>query len=76
MMEFDQRGIAHDVKESSSGYTFYLDCSDGTSMKCFSRKKISELGHYGVSGSFSDDRSIFFVSDIMLLDSSSGEYKA
>ncbi len=68
LMEFDERGIAHDVKRTSIGYTFLMDCSDGTSMKCFSREPVSNLGHYGVSGSFSDDGTIFFVSSILLLD--------
>ncbi len=68
MMDFDQRGIVHDVKRTSNGYTFQMDCSDGTFMKCFSKESVSDLGHYGVSGSFSDDGSIFFVSSIHLFD--------
>ncbi len=68
LMDFDERGIVHDVKRTSNGYTFQMDCSDGTFMKCFSREGVSELGHYGVSGSFSEDGSIFFVSSLVLLD--------
>ena len=76
MMEFDQRGIAYGVSESSKGYTFDFDCSDGTKMRCFSKVEVIELGHYGISGAFSSDGSIFFVSTLTLLDDSFlGQYK-
>ena len=68
MMEFDQRGIAHGVSESAKGYTFDFDCSDGTKIRCFSKVEVTELGHYGISGAFSSDGSIFFVSTLTLLD--------
>ena len=68
LMEFDQGGIVHDVRKTSNGYTFQMDCSDGTSMRCFSKDQVVDLGHYGVSGLFSEDRSIFFVSTIFLFD--------
>ncbi len=70
LMDFDQRGIAHDVKRTSNGYTFQFDCSDGTFMKCFSKESVEDLGHYGISGSMSEDGSIFFVSSLVLLDAS------
>ena len=68
LLEFDQRGIVHVVKRTSNGYTFQMDCSDGSFMKCFSRESVVDLGHYGISGSFSQDGSIFFASSVVLLD--------
>ena len=70
MMEFDHTGIVHDISASSSGYTFQIDMSDGSSMKCFSRSEPVELGYYGIIGNLSDDGSIFFVSNIVSLDRS------
>ncbi len=76
MKEFDRRGIAYNVEESPKGYTFDFDCSDGASIRCFCKEKAAELGHYGISGDFSADGSIFFVSTLTLLDASPlGEYK-
>ena len=66
--DYDYTGIVYDVRTSSSGYVFYLDSSEGESFKCFFRDEVSELGHYGVSGSFSDDGSIFFVGSADCLD--------
>ena len=70
MMEYDHTGIVHDISSSSSGYTFQIDMSDGSSMKCFSRSEPVELGYYGIIGDLSDDGSIFFVSNIVSLDRS------
>ncbi len=69
--EYDHTGIVHDIRSSSSGYTFYIDMSDGSSLKCFSRSEPSELGYYGISGDLSDDGSIFFVSDMVCFDDTS-----
>ena len=66
--DYDYTGIVHDIRASSSGYVFYFDSSEGESFKCFFREEVSELGSYGVSGSFSDDGSIFFVGSAECLD--------
>lgn len=59
-------GIVHGIRESSSGYTFQLDTSDGT-FRCFHSTCPVELGYYRVDGEFSDDGSILFVSDMFLI---------
>ena len=59
-------GIVHDIRESSSGYTFQLDTSNGT-FRCFHSTCPVELGYYRVDGEFSDDGSILFVSDMFLI---------
>ena len=71
MIDYDRTGIVHDVRSGPSGYTFYIDEHDGSSMKCFSRSEPSELGYYGISGDLSDDGSIFFVSNMVRLDGQS-----
>lgn len=68
MIDYDRTGIVHDVRPGSSGYTFYIDEYDGSSMKCFSRSEPFELGYYGITGNLSDDGSIFFVSNMVRLD--------
>jgi len=53
-------GIAHDVKSSNNGFTFYMDTVDRT-IRCFSSERPDDLGYYAVRGNFSDDHNIFFV---------------
>lgn len=62
IVEYDHTGIVHDIRSSANGFTFYLDTSDGKSIKCFFKEEPVELGHYGVVGDQSDDGSMFFVS--------------
>ena len=70
-IEYDHLGIVHDVKASSSGYTFYIDCSD-TSFRCFCKERPDDLGYYGISGTFSNDRTMFFVEHMGLVIPRSG----
>lgn len=65
--EYDMTGIAHDIRSSSSGFTFHLDTVDG-SIRCYFKESPTNLGYYGVKGSFSDDGSIFFVKAIVHLE--------
>ena len=66
-VQYEYTGIASDVKEGSSGYTFQLNTKDGT-MKCFTRDPVLDEGYYGITGSFSSDGSIFFIEELALLD--------
>lgn len=66
--EYDMTGIVHDIRSSSSGFTFHLDTSDD-SIWCYSKESPADLGYYGVDGSFSDDGSIFFVKTMVRLES-------
>ena len=68
MDDFDHTGIVHDVRATSSGYTFIMDSSGGDVFKCFYRDEVEELCHYGISGNFSSDNSIFFVSAAKCFD--------
>ena len=69
-IEYDYSGIVSDIRRGENGFTFTLN-TDGCEIRCFSRIEPSYLGYYAVSGVFSDDGSIFFVSDMKDLDSNS-----
>ncbi len=69
-IEYDYSGIVSDIRRGENGFTFTLN-TDGCEIRCFSRNEPSYLGYYAVSGVFSDDGSIFFVSDMKDLDSNS-----
>ncbi len=64
---YDYTGIVSDVHESTSGFVFVLN-PDGPGFRCFSYEEPVDLGYYAVSGEFSDDGNIFFVSSIRNLD--------
>ena len=66
-MDSDYAGIVHDVRTSTNGFTFYIDCSEG-SFRCFFSEKPVEYGYYGIIGEFSSDRNIFFIDRMILLD--------
>jgi len=57
-------GIAYDVKQTQSGYTFSLDDTDGSTMRCFARTEPVEFEVYIIRGELSDDGGIFFVDTI------------
>ena len=59
--EFEFSGISYDVRESSNGYTFSFDCSDGNTIRCFSKDMFDELGCYRIDGGFSEDGTIYFI---------------
>jgi hypothetical protein len=61
---YDYSGIIHDVRQSTSGYIFYIDTGDDD-IRCFYDEKPVELGHYSIRGSFSQDEKIFFLSDLI-----------
>ena len=63
----DITGIVSDVREGSNGFTFTLETFDGE-IRCFFRERPVDLSYCGVSGTFSDDGSIFFVDRIVLLE--------
>lgn len=65
--EPDLTGIVQDIRESSSGYTFTLGTWDGE-VRCFCREMPEELSYVGVTGSMSDDGSIFFIEHMVNLD--------
>lgn len=53
-------GYADDISSSENGYVFYIINDDGDRIKAFYSEKIDD-DLYFFSGSFSDDRTIFFV---------------
>ena len=59
-------GIVTDVYESNSGNVFYVTDTEGTVTKCFTSSAISIGDVCTVSGSYSDDRTILFVSKLIL----------
>ncbi len=65
---FDCTGIAYDIDQTSSGFTFFLQTSSGMHQRCFSYTEPVYLGYYGLNGSLSEDGSIFFVSKMINLD--------
>lgn len=67
-IEYEYTGIVSDVSESSSGFTFHLHTSSQEDIRCFSYDEPVGLGYYAISGEFSDDGNIFFVSVLRNLD--------
>ena len=68
IVEYDITGIVHDIRETTNGFTFTIDTSNGDSKKCFSREMPRELGYYGICGNYSDDGTIFFISHMFCFD--------
>lgn len=66
--DYDVSGIVYDVNPSSKGYTFYIETSDGTVLRCFHTSEPAELGYYGAVGDMSSDGRMFFITDMFLLD--------
>lgn len=66
-LEPDYTGVVSDIKESTSGYVFYLNTYNDR-IRCYCSSCPSDLGYYGVTGSFSDDGNIFFVSFLISLE--------
>lgn len=54
-------GIVLSVKTSNSGYTFDICDSFGNKIHCYCRDKPISNETYLLSGTYSDDRSIFFA---------------
>jgi len=59
-------GIVTDVRPSDNGNVFFVTDSFGESVKCFTSSPISVGDVCTVSGSFSDDGGILFVSRLVL----------
>lgn len=66
-IDYDHTGIIHNVRSSSSGFTFNIDTSD-SDFRCFFKEKPDDLGYYALKGSFSDDGSMFFVEIMTNID--------
>ncbi len=56
-------GFADEIKDSDSGFTFYINDGDGSRIRSFSSIRPDNMLHE-FSGSYSDDGNIFFVSEI------------
>lgn len=67
-IEYEISGIVSDVRISPNGYTFIIVTAAGDEIKCFSYEEPVYLGHYAISGEFSQDGNIFFVSVLRNLD--------
>ncbi len=59
-------GIVSNVKESSNGYIFDFMDENGDQIRCFSKQILNSDSVYEISGSFSDDKTIFFISSFSL----------
>ena len=59
-------GVVVSVTKTDSGFVFDLEDCSGIQYHCFTRSDIQKDAVYGISGSFSDDRSIFFVSGLKM----------
>ena len=60
-------GTVSDVSESSNGFVFYFDTSEGTTQKCFCRERPDVRHVYLVDGKLSDDGTILFISSMSVL---------
>ncbi len=65
---YDYTGIVYDVSSTSSGFRFFIQTGSGESFRCFSYNEPTEIGYYGIRGSFSEDGSMFFISSMHCLD--------
>lgn len=61
----DQIGIVSNIKQSEKGYTFVMT-TESQSFKCFYYEKPEEAA-YSFKGSFSEDGTMFFISDMKKL---------
>jgi len=59
-------GIISDVKETENGNTFTFTDSKGQEIRCFYRGQVSEWDVCTISGAYSDDGNIFFVSNMRM----------
>lgn len=64
--EQDTVGMVVQINESSKGFVFDIETISGVTIHCFSKNKPEINGMYSFSGNYSDDGSIFFVSDFSL----------
>ena len=60
-------GVVIEMRESDSGFVFDIEDCSGMQYHCFAKNQIERNGVYRLSGSFSKDNSIFFVSEMMRL---------
>ncbi len=66
-LDYDYKGIVHDIKYTSNGYVFYLDYED-RSIFCYYNEKPDDLGYYSIYGNESSDGSIFFIDGMKKMD--------
>lgn len=57
-------GFADDVNEKDNGFIFFINDCDGNRMKAYCDQRPDDDLHSFI-GRYSDDRNIFFVSDII-----------
>lgn len=62
-------GIIHDISVTKNGYTFFLEDVSGKNIRCFTRSEPVNLSVCSVTGSYSDDGGIFFISRMVPLHS-------
>ncbi|MDN5357191.1 MAG: hypothetical protein PWR17_360 [Candidatus Methanomethylophilaceae archaeon] len=60
--------IVFDIRETGNGFVFMIETSDGLKYKCFYFDRPIEFGLYGISGNFSDNKSILFVDKMVLME--------
>lgn len=59
-------GVVSDVKKTENGNTFILTDTNGSSIRCFSRTAVDDGAVCSITGSYSDDRTMFFVSGLTI----------
>ncbi len=59
-------GYVSDLSETNNGYVFTFTEDNGELIHCFSKTRFELYQIYEISGSFSNDKSIFFVTSFTL----------
>ena len=59
-------GIVSDVKATENGNTFTFTDSKGREMRCFYRGTVEEGDVCTITGTYSDDGNIFFISNMRM----------
>ena len=60
-------GVVYDIKETQSGYTFFMEDSGGGRTKCFTRVEPIGFAVYFVKGTMSDDGGILFINSMSIV---------
>jgi len=59
-------GFVSEITETNNGYVMNFIEVDGNNIHCFSKTKFELYQIYEISGSYSNDNSIFFISSFVL----------
>ena len=59
-------GLTYNIEHTTSGYVFDFEDINGNQIHCYSKNQPVTNSVCKISGNFSDDKSIFFVSDFSL----------